>query len=157
MIKYEFTEQDYKQYLKNKRLNTNIIFLIIGTIIYFYITYYLILSSPLESFGFFALYLVVLIIVMLLFNGLYYYINTKNNKKNHIFGKYELNFKSNKIEVRREDNVLNYENINIKKVVVKKNFFIIKYSNRISLLLMKKYFESEEEYEKIIKQLKNVS
>lgn len=148
MIKYEFIEKDYKKYLKSKRRNTNIAFLVLGTLIYFYVTYYLIFNSPLEAFGFYGLYIVVLIIVICLFNELYYFINIRNNQKKNIFGDYEVKVDKDKISVKVNGKSNIYLNSDIKKIKTKKKYTIVKYKNRTYLLLMKSYFKDEEEYEK---------
>ena len=55
MIKYTFTKNDYKKYLKKKRRITNIFFLIIGSLLYFYITYYLLFTNLFETFIYYLL------------------------------------------------------------------------------------------------------
>ena len=141
MIKYEFTKKDLKKYLKIKRRKTNITFLIMGTFIYFYITYYLIFFRPIEAFLFYGIYLIILIAVIILFDELNYLINVKKNK---IFGNYEINIENDKIIVKIDDNKYEYLNKNIKKIKKKKHYIIIKYKNHLSLLFMKNNLKYED-------------
>lgn len=135
MIKYTFTKNDFKKYLKKKRRITNLVFLIIGSLLYFYITYYLLFTNPFETFIYYLLYLVILLVVIVFFNELYCIIYIRKNK--NILGNYEVDIKTDKIIVKIDDSNYEYLNKNIKKVKNNKNYILIKFNNHISLLFLK--------------------
>lgn len=134
-MKYELDKKTLKKYLKYQRSKTNIIFIIIGTLIYFYITYYLILNNPFITFIYYLLYLLILIIIILVFNELYSYIYIKKN--NHLFGNYLVTIKSDKIIIKINNNTYEYLNSNIKKIKKYKDYLVIKYNNHIELFFIK--------------------
>ena len=107
-MKYELDKKTLKKYLKYQRSKTNIIFIIIGSLIYFYITYYLILNNPFITFIYYLLYLLIIITL-----------------------------KSDKIILNVNNNTYEYLNSNIKKIKKYQNFIVIKYSNHISLFFIK--------------------
>lgn len=135
MIKYTFTKNNFKKYLKKKRRITNLVFLIIGSLLYFYITYYLLFTNPFETFIYYLLYLVILLVVIVFFNELYCIIYIRKNK--NILGNYEVDIKTDKIIVKIDDSNYEYLNKNIKKVKNNKNYILIKFNNHISLLFLK--------------------
>ena len=139
MIEYDFTKKNFKYYLKLRRRLSNIIFILLGTIIYFYITYYLIFLSPLEVLIFYALYLLIFGIIILLFNELYCYINIK---KNNIYGHYKIDIKNDKIIVNINNNTYEYLNTNIKKIIKNKKYILIRYNNHLSLLFINKLIDN---------------
>lgn len=141
MIKYQFTKKDFKKYLIQKRKKTNIIFLIFGSLLYFYITFYLILENPIENLLFYGLYLIVMIILIFIFNQLYCFINIR---KNNICGNYQVDIKEDKIIVNINEKKYEYLNKNIKKIIKKKNYIQIKYTNKISLLFIKNILDSND-------------
>lgn len=134
-MKYELDKKTLKKYLKYQRSKTNIIFIIIGSLIYFYITYYLILNNPFITFIYYLLYLLILIIIILLFNELYCLIYLKRN--NNFIGTHIITLKSDKIILNVNNNTYEYLNSNIKKIKKYQNFIVIKYSNHISLFFIK--------------------
>lgn len=142
MIEFELTKKDFKEYLKNKRSVTNIIFLIIGTIIYFYITFYLLFTNPFETFIFYLIYIVGLIIIILLFNELYCIINIKKNK--NILGNYQVNIIKDKIIAKINNNTYEYLNSNIKQIKNNKKYIIIKFNNHTTLLFIKSLLHEKD-------------
>lgn len=146
MINYTLNKKDFSYYLKQRRRLTNIIFLIFGSLIYFYITFYLIFISPFETFEFYIIYLIILLFIILLFNQLYCYIIIK---KNNILGEYEVTIKQNSIEIKINNNKFNYQNKDIKKIIKKKNYILIKYKNHLSLFFLKKLI-NDSDYNKLI-------
>ena len=153
MIEYELTKNEFKKYLKTKRFITNISFIIICSILYFYITFYLIFTNPFETFIYYLLYLILLIILILLFNELYCLINIKRNK--NIIGKYKVNIKEDKVIIKINNKNYEYFNNNIKKIKRNKRYIIIKYQSNISLFFIKKLL-NEKDYQ-IINNIKKIS
>lgn len=142
MIKYQLTEKDIKKYLKQKRKITNIFFIALGTIIYFYITFYLIYTNPLETFAYYLLYLIILIVFILIFNELYCRINIKKNKNN--IGNYNVKINSDKLIVEVNNNTYEYLKSNIKKIKNNKRYILIKYNNNLSLLFIKEKIKRDD-------------
>ncbi len=142
MIKYDFTKKDFKKYLKYRRSMTNIIFMIFGSLLYFYITYYLLFTNPFETFIYYLLYLFILIILILFFNELYCLINIKKNR--NIMGKYQVNLEKDKIIITIDDKNYVYLNKEIKKIKKNKRYILIKYNNHYSLLFIKDIMDFQD-------------
>ena len=152
MIEYEFTNQDFKKYLVHKRFTTNLVFLIFGSLLYFYYIFYIIVSNPFEAFIYYFLYLIIMLILIVLFNKIYCYINIR---KNNIFGKYKVDIKKDKIIVNIDNNNHEYLNKDIKIIIVKKRYIQIKYSNHLSLLFIKELI-NDKDYNKILNSVKKM-
>ena len=116
MIEYEFTQKDFKKYLVHKRFITNLIFLILGSLLYFYYIFYLIFINPFDAFIYYFIYLIIMLILVVVFNKIYCSINIK---KNNIFGKYKVDIKKDKIIVNIDNNNHEYLNKDIKKIIIK--------------------------------------
>ena len=135
-MKYELNKKDFKKYLKYRRSSTNIIFLIIGSLLYFYITFYLLFDNPFMVFIYYLLYLFALLVFILLFNELYSLLLIKKN--HNIFCNYEFNINKDKIIVKINNNYYEYLNSNISKIRKNKRYILIKYNNYLVLLFIKK-------------------
>ena len=152
MIEYEFTKNDFKKYLKHKRFITNLIFLIFGSLLYFYYIFYIILTNPFESFIYYFLYLFIMLVLIILFNEIYCIINIR---KNNIFGKYKVDIKKDKIIVNIDNNTHEYLKKDIKKIIIKNKYIQIKYNNHLSLLFIKEIINNND-YNKILDSVKKV-
>lgn len=147
MIKYEFTEKDLKKYLIIKRRVPNIIFSVLGTLIYFYITFYLLLTDPLEVIGFYLLFILAFIFLIYLLDKLYYFINIKKQRNNNLFGSYKVKLDNDKINVSINKQEKIYLNKDIKKIKRTKNYTFIIYNDGFCLLFLKSVLK--EDYHKI--------
>ena len=151
-MKYELDKKTLKKYLKYQRSKTNIIFIIIGSLIYFYITYYLILNNPFITFIYYLLYLLILIIIILLFNELYTYLYLRRN--NNFIGTHIITLKNDKIIINVNNNTYEYLNSNMNKIKNYNNYLVIKYNNHTSLYFFKNLMNSSD-YNKILEIKKN--
>lgn len=147
MIKYEFTENDLKKYLIIKRRIPNIIFCILGTLIYFYITFYLLLTDPFEVIVFYLLFILGFIFLIYLLDKLYYFINIKKQRNNNLFGSYKVKLDNDKITVCINKQETGYLNKDIKKIKRTKDYTFITYNDGVCLLFLKSVLK--EDYHKI--------
>lgn len=150
-INYEYTRDEYKKYLLKSRIKNNIILFIIGIVIYLYFSYNKI------SLVYLPLYIVGLILLIFLLNKLYVIMTIKvNDMMNYnLYGKYTLELTPNKFSITVNKSKTDYKYNKIKKIVEKKNSFILKFNkNRDSLIFEKKNF-SDEEYIKVIEMFKS--
>ena len=152
MIEYEFTQKDFKKYLVHKRFITNLIFLILGSLLYFYYIFYLIFINPFDAFIYYFIYLIIMLILVVVFNKIYCSINIK---KNNIFGKYKVDIKKDKIIVNIDNNNHEYLNKDIKKIIIKNKYIQIKYNNHLSLLFIKEIINNKD-YNKILDSVKKM-
>ena len=152
MIEYEFTQKDFKKYLVHKRFITNLIFLIFGSLLYFYYIFYLIFINPFDAFIYYFIYLIIMLILVVVFNKIYCSINIK---KNNIFGKYKVDIKKDKIIVNIDNNNHEYLNKDIKKIIIKNKYIQIKYNNHLSLLFIKEIINNKD-YNKILDSVKKM-
>ena len=134
-MKYEFDKKYFKKYLKYKRSSINIILLIIGSLLYFYITFYLFFDNPFLVFIYYLLYLFALLVFILLFNELYSLLLIKKN--NNLFGNYVVNIYKDKISIKINNNYYEYLNSDIHKIKINKRYILIKYNNHINLLFIR--------------------
>ena len=150
-VNYEYTQDEYKKYLLKSRIKNNIVLFIIGIVIYLYFSYNKI------SLIYLPLYIVGLVLLIFLLNKLYVIMTLKvNDMMNYnLYGKYILELTPNKFSITVNKIKTDYKYNKIKKVIEKKNSFILKFNkNRDSLIFEKKNF-SDEEYVKVIEMFKS--
>ena len=150
-INYEYTKEDYKKFLLKSRIKSNIFLFIIGTLIYLYFSYNKI------SLVYLPLYIIGLIVLIILLNKLYIISVFKVNElmNYNLYGKYTLELTPNKFSITVNKSKTDYKYNKIKKIVEKKNSFILKFNkNKDSLIFEKKNF-SDENYIKIIEMFKS--
>ena len=150
-INYEYTKEDYKKFLLKSRIKSNIFLFIIGTLIYLYFSYNKI------SLVYLPLYIIGLIVLIFLLNKLYIISVFKVNElmNYNLYGKYILELTPNKFSLTVNKSKTDYKYNKIKKIVEKKNNFILKFNkNKDSLIFEKKNF-SDENYIKIIEMFKS--
>ena len=149
-INYEYTKDDYKKFLIKNRIINNVVLFIIGVIIYLYFCYNKI------SLVYLPLYIIGLIIVITILNLLYIWASFKANDilNYNLYGKFILELTPNKFSLTINKVKTDYKYKQIKKVIEKKNSFVLKFQkNRDSLIFEKKNF-SNNEYLKVIEMFK---
>ena len=146
-VNYEYTKEEYKKYLLKNRLINNIVLFVIGIIIYFYFAYNKI------SLVYLPLYIIGLITIIFLLNLLYVWASIKASDmlNYNLYGKFTLELTPNKFSLTINKIKTDYKYKKIKKIIEKKNYFILKFEkNKDSLIFEKKNF-TDEEYLKVIK------
>lgn len=145
-INYEYTKDDYKKFLLKGRIINNVVLFIIGVVIYLYFSWNNIslIYLPIYIFG--------LILIIFVLNILYVWATLKVNDvlNYNLYGKFTLELTPNKFSVTVNKHKTDYKYKQIKKLVEKKNSFILKFNkSRDSLIFEKKNF-SEKDYKKVI-------
>ena len=132
-LEFNFTKEELKKYLRYKRRPINFVYLIISTLLYFWINFYMIIKDPITIILGYLILLVVLFVMMFLVNYIYFLIIYNKNKK--MLGTYSI--KSNKQNfIFTINGVSNqYKYGDIKKIKNTKKYIIIYINNRIFILL----------------------
>ena len=145
-INYEYTKADLKNYLLKSRVINNIILFIIGIMVYLF---FLLNKISLIYFPF---YIIGLIIILYILNILYIkaYFKVNEMMNNQMYGMYTLELTSNKFSITINKVKTDYKYNKIKKLIEKKDKFILKFNkSRESLIFEKKNFDNQE-YIKVI-------
>ena len=132
-LEFNFTKEELKKYLRYKRRPINFLYLIISTLLYFWINFYMIIKDPITIILGYLILLVVLFAMMFLVNYIYFLIIYNKNKK--MLGTYSI--KSNKQNFIFTINGISnqYKYGDIKKIKNTKKYIIIYINNRIFILL----------------------
>lgn len=150
--KYEWTKKDMKKVLKEKRKLSNIIFLIIGICLYFYITYYGFIYNEFDNFKLiigFLVYILVLIGFLYLTTAIYVYLKLRKNNKLASYGTYEIKLTEDDITSSINDKKIVYKWNNIVKFKKRRNcFFIRTKEDKIGLTFRKDILK--DDYLKIL-------
>ena len=149
-INYEYTKEEYKKYILKNRIVNNIVLFVIGLIIYLYFSYDKI------SLIYLPLYMLGIILIIVLLNILYIWGTFKlNDMLNYnLYGKFTLELTPNKFSLTINKIKTDYKYKQIKKLIEKKNSFILKFQkSKDSLIFEKKNF-SENDYIKVIEMFK---
>ena len=149
-VSYEYTKEDYKKYLLRSRTINNIVLFIIGITIYLYFSLNKIFLIYLP------LFIIGLVIVIVLLNLLYVFAQIKVNEmmNSSVYGKYTLELTPNKFSVTINKNKTDYKYNKIKKIVIGKNNFKVKFNKSREYLTFERKFFSESDYNKIIDMFK---
>lgn len=149
-INYEYTKDDYKKFLLKGRIINNIVLFMIGIGIYLYFSWNKI------SLIYLPLYIIGLALIIILLNILYVWSTFKvNDMLNYnLYGKFTLELTPNKFSLTINKTKTNYKYKQIKKIIEKKNSFVLKFSkSKDSLIFEKKNF-NEKDYIKVIEMFK---
>lgn len=151
-INYEYTRNDLKKFILKSRIKNNIILFVIGLAIYLW------LSINKINLIYLPLVIIGLIVLIYLLNKLYIfaYIKVTDTLNYNICGKYILELTPNKFSLTVNRTRTDYKYKSIKKIVEKKDMFIVKLNNRESLTFEKKLF-NETDYNKVLTMFKEKS
>ena len=130
-VNYEYTKEEYKKYLLKNRLVNNIVLFIVGIIIYLYFSYNKI------SLIYLPLYIIGLIIIIILLNLLYVWASIKASDmlNYNLYGKFTLELTPNKFSLTINKFKTDYKYKQVKKLIEKKNYFILKFQKNKELFL----------------------
>lgn len=145
-VNYQYSKKDIKKYLFKNRLINNLILLILGVIIYICLTYKNI------SLIYLPLFILGLALILFIINIIYIevYLKVMNNINYEMYGKYELELKGGQFILKVNNTSTSYKYNNIKKLKIKKNYFIVKLKNSREYLTFEKKLFSEENYNKVL-------
>ena len=149
-VNYEYTRKHYKNFLYRSRIISNIILFVICLGIYLYF------SMDKVPLKFLPLFIISLIVLILLLNVLYVHAYLKVNEmmNNTSYGKCTLELTPNKFSLTVNKSKTDYKYKNIRRIIVKKNCFKVKFKNRREYLTFEKSLFDETEYNEIIKKFK---
>lgn len=152
-VSFEYTKEEFKKYLLRSRLVNNIVLFIIGLAIYLYF------SLNKISLIYLPLFIIGLIIFIYLINKLYVlaYLKVNEMLNYNTYGKYIVELTPNKFSVTLNKSKTDYKYNKIKKVVVKKNHFKVKFKNSREYLTFEKKLFNENDYNKMISMFKEKS
>lgn len=149
-VNFEYTKKEYKKYLLRSRKVNNIVLFILGVGIYLYF------SLNKISLIFLPLFVLGLILAIVLLNLLYVYAQLKVSEmlNYNTYGKYTLELTQNKFSITVNKRKSDYKYNQIKKIIERKNYFIIKFVKGRDFLTFEKKLFNEEQYNKVIKMFK---
>jgi len=154
-LEYEWSREDLKKKLKKKRKTPNIVLLIFGVALYFYITYYGIIWPEFDTWILllgFLIYLTVLLIIIRLSTILYVFSRLRRNdrKTDKAYGTYYIELDDETITSKINDFSITYKWKDISTFKNKKKyFFIATKEDKLGLLFTKEVIE-EEKYNKLL-------
>ena len=149
-VNFEYTKKEYKKYLLRSRIVNNIVLFLMGIAIYLYFSFN---KIPLY---YLPLFIIGLIVIIYLLNLLYVFAQLKVSEmlNYNTYGKYTLELTSNKFSVTVNKSKTDYKYNQIKKIVVNKNNFKIKFKKSREYLTFEKKFFTVEQYNKAIEMFK---
>lgn len=159
---YEWNKSDLKKELKKRRTKTNIVFLILGILMYLYFIYYPLTSKMFDKKYLLAYglgYLSCLLLLILIFTKIYVHISLKKNDKNtnKAYGTYIVEVNDNSISVSINNISVKYDYKDIVVFKKKKDRFFIRTNDDKVGLVFKKNVIGEENYNKTLEYvIKNI-
>lgn len=143
-VEYEWSRDDLRKELVDKRYKTNIILFVLSIVLFICFMYEGIISDAFDNLVIFIgglVYIFLVALLLYIFTKIYVTINLKRNDKNtnKAYGKYKISADNKKIEVviNKDKFIYNYADIN--KIKKKKNMFIIRTKeDKIGLTFKKK-------------------
>ena len=149
-VNFEYTKDEYKKYLIKSRFKNNVVLFIIGLIIY------LIISYKSISLIYLPLFVIGLLVFIFLMNKLYAFAYLKvNDMLNYnTYGKYVLELTPNKFSLTVNKSKTDYKYKNIRKIIISKKDFKIKFKNSREYLTFEKKLFKEDDYNKMMEMFK---
>lgn len=152
-LEYNWSREDLKHELKDKRYKTNVTLFIVSIILYIWFMYTGIKSNTFDNLVILIgglVYLFIVGLLLFIFTKIYVALNLKRNDKNTncAYGKYIVNVNDKKIEVLINKDKYEYNLKDITKIKKSKNSFFIKTNDdKIGLTFKKKLLK--DDYEKL--------
>lgn len=154
-LEYKWTKEDLKKELLNKRYKTNIIFFIMGILLYIWLMYDGIKSELFDNIIIFiggVIFTFILALVLFITTKVYVSLSIKKNDRNtnKAYGLYKLNLDDKKIMVTINNEVIEYEYKDIIKVKKRRHSFFIRTKDDKIGLLFKENMLGKENYNKVL-------
>lgn len=145
-IKVDLTKKKFTKYLWYKQRKITFLCLILGTIIYYWISFYMILKQPLIIILGYLIYLLIMIVIISLFN--LFKINRINsyNKKNNCYKEYLINIDDNELNINNKK----YQFSQIKNIKINKIYIVLFFKKDKKMLLFIKNDLSDEQINYLI-------
>lgn len=151
---YEWQREDLKKKLTKKRMKTNIIFFILGILLFFYITYSGFVYKEFDNWVIMLWFIIYFFLLLLtLFLSTKWYVRSKlkhNDKKTkNAYGKYIITVDDNKIESKWNKDKISYNWKDINKFKFTKKYFWIKTAQDKIGLVFDRNILNEDDYNKL--------
>ena len=158
-FEYEWTREDLKKDLTNRRYRSNIIYLIIAIVLYIYFMWNGITSDVFDTkkiliYG--LIYIAVVMAFLFIITKIYVaYSLKKNDKKtNKAYGTYHISLDDDSVSVKINKEVISYKYKDIDKKIKKKNsYFINTKADRIGLLFKRELLK--DNYDELVKTIES--
>lgn len=150
-VSYEYTKEEYKKHLLRSRIKWNIILFIVGIILYLYF------YSDKVSYVSVFLCVMTLILIIVILNTLYIWGTFKAEEllNYNLYGKYILELTPNKFSLTVNNKKTDYKYKQVKKIVDKKKYFVLKFNKSRESLIFEKNKFKEKDYIAIINMFKD--
>jgi len=159
-FEYNWTKEDLKKELQDKRFNTNIKFLIFGVLAFIYFTYYPIVLKEFDTkviikYG--VIYLFILCLFLYITGKIFVLFSLRKNDKRtkNAYGTYRVKLNDEKIIVSINNQIIEYKYNDINKLKKKKNYLYLNTINDKIGLIFKKKVIGEEKYLKLVEYIES--
>lgn len=162
-FEYNWSRDDLKKELINKRYKTNFIYLIIGVMLYILFMYKAIMSELFDKLIILiggVIFTAVFMLVLFIATKIYVLISLRKNDRmtNKAYGTYHISLNDSGIIVSINDTVINYNYQDIIKFQKKKHSFFIRTREDKVGLLFKEHVIGKDNYRQILEHVqKHVS
>ena len=153
-FKYNLKKEDYNKFLILTQSNTDIFYLSLYTLLYFFITYYPLKHNFLQIITCYIASIVLLYITISFVKKLFRIIIIKKGEKNNIYGNYVFEITNDYIEQTTNDNTSKFKCSDIKKIKYKKYCIIIYFKDNKIIYFIKNLIDKSN-YIDLVKTLKD--
>lgn len=153
-FKYNLKKEDYNKFLILTQSNTDIFYLSLYTLIYFFITYYPLKHNFLQIITCYITSIVLLYITISFVKKLFRIIIIKKSEKNNIYGNYVFEITNDYIKQTINDNTFMFKYNDIKKIKYKKYYIIIYFKDNKIIYFIKNLIDKSN-YIDLVKTLKD--
>jgi len=154
-LEYEWSREDLKKKLKKKRQIPNLVLLVLGVALYFYVTYYGIMWAYFDTWIIlvgFLIYFTLLLIIVRISTWVFVFSRLRGNDKKtqNAYGTYYIELNDETISSKINDIDITYKWEDISKFKKnKKQFFVATKKDKLGLLFTKEVIK-EDEYNKLL-------
>ena len=155
-FKYNLKKEDYNKFLILTQSNLDVFYLILYTLIYFFITYYPLKYNFLQIITCYIVSIVLLYITISLTKKVFRKIIIRKNEKNNtnIYGEYIFEVTDEGIKQTVNDNTSMFKYGDIKKIKYKKYYIIIYFKDKRIIYFIRKLI-NKNTYINLVKVLKD--
>lgn len=146
---YPFAREEYLKFLKLENRKSNVICMLLFTIVYFIAIFDLLKDNLLSVFVFYLVSIAILYSVLKVISALFAHLLVKRNDKvlEYSYGTYHISIDKTSIQEEIKDKKFEIKFANIARIKVHKNYFVVEpKENGIIYIFMKNNFKTEEKY-----------
>ena len=155
-FKYNLKKEDYNKFLILTQSNTDIFYLSLYTLIYFFLTYYPLKYNFIEIICCYIISIILLYLIISLVKKIYRIVIIKKNEKNNanIYGNYIFEITDEYIRQTVNDDKVTFKYSDIKKIRYKKYYIVIYFKDN-KIIYFVKNFIGKNNYIDLVKTLKD--